>query len=170
MQELPEWKDRISQAVQRVLVNKDAYLAASKRTNGIAWGFFACTHWLEASCNPGCQILNGQSWKQVTTLEPKGRGPWDSWEDAALDGIAYQKVTPEETSTLQKLLRRLEQWNGFGYRNLGVDSPYLWSGTNHGVGVGKYVRDGVYDRNAVSAQVGCAPILARLIAMEEHDE
>lgn len=166
MQVLPDWKDDIERGAQRMLACKPMYVAAARRVGQSWWGFFACTHWLEASCDPRRQILNGQPWNQQTTIEPTGQGPWSSWEEAAVFGVEWQGVTPENTDTLQELLRWLERWNGFGYRNLGVNSPYLWSGTNHGVGCGKFVRDHVYDKNAVSGQVGCAPLLARLIELE----
>lgn len=158
---LPDWQDDVERAIARMEKCKDMYISVARKTN-IAWGFFACTHWLEASCDPDRQILNGQRYDRVTTIVPEGKGPFKSWEDAALYGVQWHGLEPNDLDTLQELLRHLEAWNGFGYRNLGVNSPYLWSGTQHGVGVGKYIRDHVYDRNAVSGQVGCAPLLKAL--------
>lgn len=164
---LPDWKDDIERAVARMDACREMYIEVAKKTK-IAWGFFACTHWLEASCDPERQILNGQRYDRITTIVPEGKGPFKSWEDAALYGVQWHGLEPSELDTLQELLRHLEAWNGFGYRNIGVNSPYLWSGTQHGVGVGKYVRDHVYDKNAVSGQVGCAPLLKALIEKYEQ--
>jgi hypothetical protein len=61
----------------------------------------------------------------------------------------------------------MERYNGFGYRGRGQGTtppkrtPYLWSFTNHYV-KGKFVRDSVFDPNAVSRQAGAAAILQRL--------
>ena len=49
-------------------------------------------------------------------------------------------------------------------RQYGVPSPYLWSGTNVYTR-GKFVRDGVYDPNAVSAQIGAVALLKRMAAL-----
>lgn len=159
---LPDWIKKVSDALGRMAVCKQMYVEAARKTN-IAWGFFACTHWLEASCDPKRQILNGQPFDAITTIEPTGKGPFRSWEDAALFGLNWLGVEVKDVDTLPEMLRWLERWNGFGYRNIGVNSPYLWSGTQHGVGAGKFIRDHVYSANAVSGQLGCAPILKALI-------
>jgi lysozyme family protein len=60
-------------------------------------------------------------------------------------------------------LFRLEAYNGFGYRFRGLASPYLWSFSDR-YERGKFVRDGVFDPNAVSRQSGAAVLVKRLIA------
>lgn len=160
----PEWAARVAEARDRALINKPAYFNAAHKT-GIAWGFFAATHWLEASCNPACQILNGQRWDTVTTIVPKGKGPFANWEEAALYAVRYMNLTTEKADTLEELLHILEAYNGMGYQLHGINSPYLCSGTNL-YSKGKYVSDGNYDPNAISAQVGCIPLLKALVASE----
>jgi len=73
------------------------------------------------------------------------------------------------------ILDFLEHYNGLGYRNgAGRDttppstSPYLWSMTDQYTR-GKYVRDGVFDPEAVSQQVGAVPLLMLLIAGDHID-
>jgi hypothetical protein len=44
-------------------------------------------------------------------------------------------------------------------------SAYVWSGSDQ-YKAGKYVRDHVYDPNEVDVQVGCAPLLARMMALD----
>ena len=59
------------------------------------------------------------------------------------------------------MLFKMEQFNGFGYRVKGINSPYLWSFSNHYT-KGKFTRDGFFDPNAVSKQIGAAVLLRRM--------
>ena len=59
----------------------------------------------------------------------------------------------------------LEEYNGLGYASRGVPSPYVWSGTDQ-YRSGKYVRDRVYDPNAVDSQLGCAGLLMAMMALD----
>jgi hypothetical protein len=63
------------------------------------------------------------------------------------------------------LLTMLERYNGLGYANKGIPSPYVWSGTDQ-YKSGKYVRDGVFDANAVDKQLGCAGLLLAMVALD----
>jgi hypothetical protein len=62
-------------------------------------------------------------------------------------------------------LTLLEQYNGLGYANRGLPSPYVWSGTDQYIS-GKYVRDGVYDPAAIDKQLGCAGLLMAMMAID----
>ena len=62
-------------------------------------------------------------------------------------------------------LTKLEEYNGLGYAARGLPSPYLWSGTDQ-YKSGKYVRDGVYDPNAVDSQFGCAGLLKAMAGLD----
>jgi hypothetical protein len=59
------------------------------------------------------------------------------------------------------MLWALEPYNGYGYRNKGLRSPYLWASTNHQQR-GKYIRDRVFDPTVMDEQVGCAAQLKYL--------
>jgi len=67
--------------------------------------------------------------------------------------------------TIGPLLTKLEEYNGLGYAARGVPSPYVWSGTDQ-YRSGKYVRDGIYDPNAVDSQPGCAGLLMAMTALD----
>jgi lysozyme family protein len=98
---------------------------------------------------------------------PAGRGPFQSWEQAAIDALVecapyaarWTDWSPGGALTL------LETYNGQGYANRGVPSPYIWSGTDQYTS-GKYVRDGVYDPSAVDKQLGCACLIKSMIAID----
>jgi len=62
-------------------------------------------------------------------------------------------------------LTKLEEYNGLGYAARRQPSPYIWSGTDQ-YRSGKYIRDGVYDPNAVDNQLGCAGLLLAMMALD----
>ena len=133
---------------------------------GCPWEIVACVHALEASFSWSKNLMNGQDYKKRTTWVPKGYGPWDSWEEAAIDAFLLKRKQgklPEEWS-IGSSLEFLLLFNGSGYERRGLVSAYLWSFSNHYVNQGgsKFVSDGQFDRNAVSLQVGAAIILKEL--------
>ena len=164
----------------RIIKENQPYLHVEGVT-GVPWYFIGVIHMMEASGNQRKQILNGQLWNEKTTIVPKGRGPWPTWEASAIEGI--EDYRGKADWSIPSILRRLEGYNGWGYaggpakrdsRNKvikedgftlrwpAVNSPYLWSCTNHGKGVGKYVSDGRYKPDFVSKQVGAVCILKAL--------
>lgn len=156
---LPEWEDRVDKQASQIAANKARY-ATSVVGTSIPWVFPALIHILESGGRFDCQILNGQKWNKVTTIEPIGKGPWTSWLESTR--YALRAYTSHQSWSPAFILQQLEKHNGWGYRYRGVHSPYLWSGTNHGVGVGKYVSDGTYSPSAVSKQVGAAALFLKL--------
>jgi lysozyme family protein len=59
------------------------------------------------------------------------------------------------------MLYLLEKYNGFGYRNQGLQTPYLWSFSNL-YQKGKYTVDSRFDPEAVSEQCEAAVMLKAL--------
>lgn len=153
---LPKWRDRVTARAQYLVDNRDEYEDAVAGTD-VPWIFVALIHEMECSANFERQILNGQKWTKRTTIVPKGKGPWDSWIESTR--YALIRYTTYKAWSLAHILQRMELHNGWGYRSRGVHSPYLWSGTNHGLKTGKYTKDGVYSKTAVSRQVGAGAIL-----------
>ncbi len=131
---------------------------------GIPWYFIAAIHSLESSLNFKTHLHNGDPLTGRTEHVPKGRPPGEppfTWEESAKDAMVYKELNRFRSWTVPELLFRLEAYNGWGYRKHGINSPYLWSYSNH-YSRGKYVRDGVWDPEAVSKQVGAAVLLKRL--------
>lgn len=112
-------------------------------------------------------MAQGDPWNKVSVHVPAGRGPFSSWEDAAVDALVNcQPHAARNTDwSVGGILTLLELYNGAGYANRGVPSPYVWSGTDQ-YKSGKYVRDGVYDPNAVDSQLGCAGLLMSMAAID----
>lgn len=74
---------------------------------------------------------NGQPLDKKTTIVPKGRGPFASWEEGAVDALRYDGIDKVDEWSEERMLYEAEKYNGFGYRPKGVQSPYVWSGSSH---------------------------------------
>lgn len=151
---LPEL-DKVS---ARLLASKARYQAVSKET-GYPWPVIAVIHWRESSGNWKASLAQGDPWDQVSTHVPKGRGPFNSWEEAAID--ALHEIKWNDWS-IAGTLTYLERYNGLGYANRNRPSPYVWSKTDQ-YHSGKYTSDGRYNSNVIDSQPGCAALLIRLM-------
>jgi len=139
--------------------NKKRYKEVGDRA-GFPWYLVAIIHSLESRNNFERGLHNGEAWNKKTTKVPKGLGPFKSWEDSAVNALGLVDA-PEDFTHIEDILHFLEKYNGTGYRKRGINSPYLWSYSNHYTS-GKYIRDGKYDPNAVSKQIGAAILLKEL--------
>lgn len=151
---------------KRLVAGKDRYLTVSKRT-GIPWPFIAVTHQRESSQNWSRSLAQGDLWDRVSTHVPRGRGPFTSWEAAAYDALVNCSpyAARNKDWSIGGLLTLLEQYNGLGYVNKGLPSPYIWSGTDQ-YSRGKYVADGVFDASAVDKQLGCAGLIMAMMSLD----
>lgn len=142
--------------------NKDRYEAVAEKT-GVPAELVAAIHWRESSGNFDTYLHNGDPLGKPTTHVPAGIN-YSNWEDAACDAmtryIDQDKLDKDDVNTYYDVA---ERYNGLGYRNKGVQSPYVWAGTTNYSG-GKYVADGVYDANYVDRQLGVAVMLKRLMS------
>jgi hypothetical protein len=125
------------------------------------------THQRESSQNWERSLAQGDPWDTVSTHVPAGRGPFGSWEAAATDALVNcgPYAARNKDWSIGGLLALLEQYNGVGYFNRGIPSPYIWSGTDQ-YSKGKYIRDGVFDPTEVDKQLGCAGLI---LAMTQLD-
>jgi lysozyme family protein len=144
---------------KRLVAAKQRYYTVSLKT-GIPWTFIAVTHQRESSQDWSRSLAQGDRWDWESTHVPAGRGPFRSWEDAAFDALVNcaPKASRNTDWSIGGLLTLLEQYNGLGYSKRGLPSPYIWSGTDQYV-KGKYVADGVFDKEAVDKQLGCAGLI-----------
>ena len=158
----PEF-DRVA---TRLVMSKPRYQAISGKT-GVPWFVIAVIHERESGQNFTKSIAQGDPWNKVSVHVPKGRGPFGSFEEAAIDALT--KCAPYAANwkdwSAGGTMTLLEQYNGLGYSNKGLPSPYIWSGTDR-YAKGKYVADGVFDPDAVDKQLGCAGLI---IAMQTID-
>jgi lysozyme family protein len=135
---------------------------------GTPWYFVAVIHNLEGSLNMTRHLHNGDPLSARTVQVPKGRplvwNPPNDWASSAIDALARFRTQDwrQRGWTIESMLWGLERFNGLGYRNRGVPSPYLWSYTNQ-YSKGKYVADGKFDPEAISRQCGAAAVLKALV-------
>jgi lysozyme family protein len=157
-------KSSLNTLLDRINSNKARYERVAAETN-VPWQVIAAIHAMESSCRFDRHLHNGDPLSARTVNVPKGRpkshnGPF-TWEESAIDALRYQAMDKNKYLTIEEVLYILEKYNGWGYRNRGIHTPYLWSGTNHYTS-GKYVMDGKYDPSAVSKQIGVVPLLKGL--------
>jgi lysozyme family protein len=149
---------------QRILAHKDRYEEVEKLT-GVAWPIIAMLHIRESDGYFDTYLGNGQSLHHVTTIVPRGRGPFPSWEVGAVDALKLDGLADVKDWRLEKMLFWAESFNGWGYAGKGLPSPYIWGGTNIQK-PGKYVSDGKWNGRVMDPQPGCAPILKTLMSMD----
>ena len=154
-------------SVAKRLVNAKAVYQAIAAKTGVPWFVIAVIHEREASQRFDRQLGQGDPLSQVSTHDPKGRGPFATFEAGAIDALIkcgpfaarWTDWTPGGAMNL------LEQYNGLGYAMKGMPSPYVWSGTDQ-YRSGKYVTDHVFDPNVVDKQLGCAGLILAMQAID----
>lgn len=155
--------DETQAVVNRIIASKDKYAAVEKAT-GVPWFMVAVIHSLESDLDFTTHLHNGDPLNHRTVNDPSGRpsgNPPFSWIESAIDALQYDKVEANHDWSAGACLDKLERYNGLGYRQRGVPSPYLWAGTNHYT-AGKYVADHRFDPNAVSHQIGGGALIKDL--------
>ncbi len=162
----PEKLSAVRREADRVVANREVYEEIAEATE-VPWWFIGLIHGMECSFSLNKHLHNGDSLKARTWQVPAGRpkegSPPFTFVDSAIDALEYDKFAGKTDWPLPMVLFRLERYNGFGYRKkFGFASPYLWSYTNH-FSSGKYVKDGVFDPNAISKQCGAAAMLRNLM-------
>jgi lysozyme family protein len=150
----------ITTVAKRLQSNEALYQAVTTLTH-VPWWAVAVIHEREASGNFHAYLGNGQPLDRKTTIVPLGRGPFATFNDGAVDALVncppfaskWKDWSPGGSLTV------LTEYNGLGYDERGIPSPYIWSMTNQYVR-GKFVGDHDFDPNAVDTQMGCAALLS----------
>lgn len=167
---LPEWQKAADAIAKKIIANQSRYAAVVAGTE-IPWWFVAVVHAMECSLRFDQHLHNGDPLTARTVNVPRGRPPSSpppfTWEVSARDAIGHEKLDLVRDWSLPNVLFHWHRYNGINneYKRRGIPTPYLWSGSQH-YRKGKYVADGVFDPEKVSAQVGAAVILKALVALE----
>lgn len=160
---------------RKILAHRGRYVVIEQMT-GVPYWLISVLHMRESSGNFNTYLGNGEPLNRKTRLVPKGRGPFATFEDGAVDALKIDglssvvwKFTPESRGAIiEKVLFHCEAYNGWGYANKsggGLPSPYVWGGTNIQK-PGKYIADGKFSSTVMDTQPGCAPIIATLAKMD----
>lgn len=153
----------VDAAAQRILRGMPRYKAISKEMgNGIPPEVIGVIHLRESDLDFGAHLHNGdRPLSNPTRHVPRGRGPFDSFEDSAVDALRLEGAQHITDWDIPRQSWFLEKFNGFGYQGKSGGNPYLYGGTNQ-YSRGKYVADGVYDSSFHDPQLGVMAILKQM--------
>lgn len=163
----PSWEISLNKAVMLYLQTQERYEKVARlRHDGVPGPVIFALHYRESSNSFKCHLHEGSSLLHRTRYVPRGRLPAPDeppyeWEHSAEDAIYVCDKLQGPWTDVPWSLDKIERYNGWGYRKLGVPSPYLWSGTDIYT-AGKYVSDGHYSSAAIDQQLGCVAILKRM--------
>jgi lysozyme family protein len=160
---LPRYRATLERICAKFIANRARYETIEKAT-GVPWWWVACVHERESSCNFSTHLANGDPLNHKTVHVPAGRGPFATWEDGAIDAVKYKGLHRVTDWSLPAALYWFEAYNGWGYVQFGVNSPYVWSFTDQYT-TGKYYADGKYASALVDPQPGCAAMLKILLTL-----
>jgi lysozyme family protein len=150
---------------KRLFASKARYVKIQNVT-GVPWWMVAVIHERESNQNWSRSLAQGDPWNRVSTHVPRGRGPFNSWEEAAVDALATLKGLHRVIDwRLEKVLYQLERYNGWGYHWRGLASPYIWGATTVQQR-GKFIADGKFSATTMDVQLGCAALIRALMDLD----
>ncbi len=148
---------------EKIEAGKPEYMAVEMAI-GVPWFFVGALHMRESSNDFKGVLHNGQKiigTNKKTTLVPKGRGPFATWHEAAIDALTLKGFDKIKDWSPARMGFESERFNGLGYVGKAVNSAYLWAGSNHEQ-LGKYVADHVWDKKFDDPQIGTMTVLKML--------
>jgi lysozyme family protein len=160
----PARKPLVQQIVNTMVANRRRYRRIGDPLD-IPWWFVAIVHDLEASMNFHRHLHNGDPLTARTVHVPAGRplgNPPFTFEESARDALRLDGLAHVPDWSISHALFRFERFNGFGYRQHQLHSPYLWSFCQH-YSIGKFSADGRFDPSLVSQQCGAGVLLRVMI-------
>jgi lysozyme family protein len=149
------------------IAHKEVYQSVTALT-GVPYELIAVLHRREGDSDFQTYLGNGQPLIHRTTEVPKGRGPFlgsHAFIDGAVDALKVDLLTDTKDWRLEKELFWCESFNGWGYANRGMPSPYIWGGTSV-QRPGKYTADRRFNARVMDPQPGCAPLLAAIAQLD----
>lgn len=162
----PDKLANVDKIADKIVKEKARYQAVGEPL-GIPWYVIGIIHNMECGQRFSQHLHNGDPLTGKTVKVPEGRPrigqPPFSWEESATDALRCKNLDKVNDWSLSRILYELERYNGWGYRlyHSHVNSPYLWSYSNHYI-KGKYIADNQWSDAAVSQQMGAATLLQRL--------
>jgi lysozyme family protein len=158
----PQQKSDLEKFQKNYWNNYERYQAVGKDA-GVPPSMVAALHWRESSGNFGTYLHQGDPLGKPATHVPTDIPVFqkDEWDKAAAHALKMKKWDKckeelgldEKTTDRAKMAAFSERYNGLGYHNKGVNSPYVYSGTDSYTS-GKYIADGTYSATTVDKQLG----------------
>lgn len=159
---LPDQLGIVRASGKFILDNRDKFIAVAREIQ-CPWCFVGILSVMEAghsfkgwlaNGNP----LTGKTYDVPEGLEVAGKNPPYDWVEAAIVSLRLKKYEEITTWNFLIMLYCFEKWNGYGYRNKGHKSQYLWASTQYEE-PGRYIADYVWSETALSDQAGCAALM-----------
>ncbi len=139
------------------------YERVSQRTN-VPAPLIAAIHYRESSSNFETYLHQGDPLGYPPVHHPRNIPTFYSWEEAAAHALESkgwlrnQLGMSADTRDLRSMATYAEAYNGLGYFNRGLTSPYVYAGTRVYTG-GRYVADGVFDSNSWDTRPGVVALI-----------
>ena len=157
-----------NQAAERLIGFIDAgrYLAGCNAT-GVPQIWAAASFEREASSNFNLNAAQGWPLHERSQWVPQN-GPFATWTESQI--AAYQidglDKVGKSNWTWGLMCFYGEKFNGFGPREHGIHTGYLWAGSNN-YSAGKYVKDGPggWSPTTVDQQLGIIPMMYRIVQL-----
>lgn len=153
----------------RVILNNESIYKAVEQSTlstfgvGVPYPLVAVLHFRESDQSFKQHLHNGDPLDERTVHEPKGRPqigmPPFTWLESAVDAFSGAWYPPQWD--IAGCLEFLERYNGLGYQQHGIHSPYIWDYTNKYT-KGLYMADGRFNPHEKEYRPGCAAILKAL--------
>jgi lysozyme family protein len=159
--------DAIDDVSKKIEKYKTEYAQVEYATS-VPWFVIGIIHSMESGLKFSRHLHNGDPLTERTVNvpfdRPKHGEPPFTWIESAIDAIKMKSSVKIKKWDIATILWFLERYNGWGYwlYHRYVNSPYLWSKTNQYT-KGKYVKDGKFDPDAVSQQIGSAALLKHMV-------
>lgn len=153
-------------AADKILKFRHEFYEPVEAATGIPWFVLGAIDMREENFNHTGYFGNGDPLNKKTVHVPRGRGPFKTWYEGAIDAIhldGLDRLPSGGHWDIVTSLIKCEAFNGSGYAHMGMRSPYVWGGTNMQQR-GKYVKDSHFDPSAWDVQIGCAAVLLALKA------
>lgn len=170
----PSKQAEVQRVCEKIISNKAKYLSVQDKI-GVPWYFVAVIHLREASFNFKTYLGNGDPLNKPSVHVPKGRGPFATWEEGAIDALQLEGYAHLQDWGLGIIFKRLEWYNGSGYRYengrmTGTTplnaSPYIYNYTPFYVKGGS-VEDHSFYPDWVDGNAGCMAVLKQLEILGE---
>lgn len=153
----------IRMACKIIMNNQTTYWGVEKET-GIPWVAVAAIHYRESSLSFKGHLHNGDPLSARTVHIPAGRpvqgNPPFTWSASAIDALS-DRAHPFEWS-VAGVLEFCERYNGLGYQNHGINSPYIWGCTDKYTR-GLFIADGTIDTTRKDPRPGVAALVKTLM-------
>lgn len=166
----------IEKTAKRLYARKKEFYDPIEKEIGVPWYMVAVIDERESGARGGV-LHNGEmivGTGKKTRLVPAGRGPFASWKAAAIDALTMPGKNFDQVKgkwSIPLVLYCLEAYNGWGYRaaSINIPSPYVWSCTNiyDDSKRGKFTSDHHFTKGVTDTQIGCAPIMKALLALDK---